>query len=327
MNFRIFYNNESISLFISVTDEESQFRALQRQVGELAPAIGQLHKRIVTERQLGREWSEVTREITNISSSGIKARTHVGKLKDSWQHLLRDRASRTLTYNDEQFHILEKIKMQETIRVLQDLLQKECTPSINQMTDALADWYKMAQTTFLQTEILLKDILIYKNDIDTFTVTVKEAQNEKYFEALSDVKERISEQKNEQKEQIRKRKQLEEEEKIRQMQKLQNEAEQQQQNVNKQQIKNKKVSVGESKQVRRALRSILTTQDEVWGILRENTRLIEQFGQLAVAASTVNSSAVTPNGSTTSLEASSHVLAELENASTAATALLASKKY
>ena len=217
--------------------------------------------------------------------------------------------------------------MQETIRVLQDLLQKECTPSINQMTDALADWYKMAQTTFLQTEILLKDILIYKNDIDTFTVTVKEAQNEKYFEALSDVKERINEQKNEQKEQSRKRKQLEEEEKIRQMQKLQNEAEQQQQNVNKQQIKNKKVSVGESKQVRRALRSILTTQDEVWGILRENTRLIEQFGQLAVAASTVNSSAVTPNGSTTSLEASSHVLAELENASTAATALLASKNY
>ena len=217
--------------------------------------------------------------------------------------------------------------MQETIRVLQDLLQKECTPSINQMTDALADWYKMAQTTFLQTEILLKDILIYKNDIDTFTVTVKEAQNEKYFEALNDVKERINEQKNEQKEQIRKRKQLEEEEKIRQMQKLQNEAEQQQQNVNKQQIKNKKVSVGESKQVRRALRSILTTQDEVWGILRENTRLIEQFGQLAVAASTVNSSAVTPNGSTTSLEASSHVLAELENASSAATALLASKNY
>ena len=34
------------------------------------------------------------------------------------------RASRTLTYNDEQFHILEKIKMQETIRALQDLLQK-----------------------------------------------------------------------------------------------------------------------------------------------------------------------------------------------------------
>ena len=38
-----------------------------------------------------REWSEVTRDISDISSSAVKARTHVGKLKESWQHLLRDR--------------------------------------------------------------------------------------------------------------------------------------------------------------------------------------------------------------------------------------------
>ena len=44
--------------------------------------------------------------------------------QESWQHLLRDRASRTLTYNDEQFHILEKIKMSETIKVIEDLLLK-----------------------------------------------------------------------------------------------------------------------------------------------------------------------------------------------------------
>ena len=303
---------------------------MQRQVGELAPAIGQLYKRIVTERQLGREWSEVTREIANISSSGIKARTHVAKLKDSWQHLLRDRASRTLTYNDEQFHILEKIKMQEIIRVLQDLLQKECTPSINQMTDALADWYKMAQTTFLQAEILKKDIMIYKNDIETFTVTLKQAQTEKYYDALNDVKTSLIEQKNEQKQQIRKRRQQEEEEKRLQLEKMQQvEAEQQQVSVNKQQqVKIKKSATnGESKQVRKALRSILTTQDEVWGILRENTRLIEQFGQLAVAASSVNSSSVTPNGSNNSLETSSNILAELENASAATAALLSTKNY
>ena len=104
--------------------------------------------------------------------------------------------------------------MQETIRVLQDLLQKECTPSINQMTDALADWYKMAQTTFLQTEILLKDIMIYKNDIETFTVTLKQAQIDKYHETLIEVKKSLNEQKKEQKEQIRKRRQQEEEEPV-----------------------------------------------------------------------------------------------------------------
>ena len=35
--------------------------------------------------------------------------------------------------------------------------------------------------------------------------------------------------------------------------------------------------------VQRAIRSILTTQDEVWGIMNENSRLIEQFGQLVAA--------------------------------------------
>ena len=293
-------------------------------MGELAPAIGQLHKRIVVERQLTREWGEATREIVNISSSATKARTHVGKLKDSWQHLLRDRASRTLTYNDEQFHILEKIKMQETIRVLQDLLQKECTPSINQTTDALADWYKMAQTTYLQTEILHKDIVLCKDEIDTFAVTLKEAQQERYFEALTEAKTKLNDQKSAWKKRLRKQKQEQEEEKLRQLQKRQVEVEQQQETACKQQVsKSKKVTTGESKQVRRALRSILTTQDEVWGILRENTRLIEQFGQLAVAASSATAStAATPNGSAASFDASAQILAEFENGSSAAAAAI-----
>ena len=82
--------------------------------------------------------------------------------QESWQHLLRDRASRTLTYNDEQFHILEKIKMTETIRVIVELLSKECEPSVVTRTEALADWYKMASTIYLQTEILYKDLSAFQ---------------------------------------------------------------------------------------------------------------------------------------------------------------------
>lgn len=37
--------------------------------------------------------------------------TKINVFQDSWQHLLRDRATRSLTYNDEQFHALEKIKV------------------------------------------------------------------------------------------------------------------------------------------------------------------------------------------------------------------------
>ena len=45
------------------------------------------------------------------------------------------------------------------------------------------------------------------------------------------------------------------------------------------------------------LRSILATQDEVWGIMNENSRLIEQFGQLAtgMAPPTANGGSSTGN--------------------------------
>ena len=36
--------------------------------------------------------------------------------------------------------------------------------------------------------------------------------------------------------------------------------------------------------MRKAVKSILSTQDEVWGLLRENSRLIEQFTSLAASA-------------------------------------------
>ena len=48
--------------------------------------------------------------------------------------------------------------MTETIRVIVELLTKECEPSVTSRTEALADWYKMASTIYLQTEILYKDL-------------------------------------------------------------------------------------------------------------------------------------------------------------------------
>ncbi len=252
--------SEWIKRLSEVTEEEaSRIGDLQKKLSELSPAIDQLNKKFVVDRHLIREWADVTREIPSIETSGIKARTYVAKMKESWQHLLRDRASRTLTYNDEQFHILEKIKMQETIRVLMDLLQTGVQPTIHQLTDVLADWYKMAQTTFLQTEILHKDIGLYLDEVETFGVALKASQ-EQYNATLGEA---IDSVKNELTAQSHKRKK-----------------------VGHNGING--ANGGNSKQVRRALRNILTDQDEVWGILRENTRLIEQFRQLAMASNSMD---------------------------------------
>nr|XP_034835473.1 serine/threonine-protein kinase TBK1 [Maniola hyperantus] len=85
----------------------------------------------------------------------LKAKTLVERLRESWQHLVRDRATRSLTYNDEQFHVLERITVAETGR--RALLQR-AAPLARARADAIADWYKVAQTVYLQTQILDKDL-------------------------------------------------------------------------------------------------------------------------------------------------------------------------
>ena len=188
---------------------------MQGQLTDLSPAVHQLHKRYSSEGHLTKEflfiighmqwysrysseghltkeWGEVTREMADISTGGQRATTYVTKLKESWQHLLRDRASRTLTYNDEQFHILEKIKMTETIRILVALLVTECTPSITSRTEALADWYKMASTIYLQTEILFKDLSVYQDDIAAFSLGLRHSQD-RYLQLLKEISSRLRE--------------------------------------------------------------------------------------------------------------------------------------
>lgn len=129
-------------------------------VSDLAPAIQQLYQRYVVEHALWTEWRATTCTLTcpANSRSPARARSMVDRLRDSWQHLLRDRATRSLTYNDEQFHVLERIKVSETGQRLRVLLDAKCQPAVAQLADALADWYKMAQTVYLQVRILDKDL-------------------------------------------------------------------------------------------------------------------------------------------------------------------------
>ena len=106
--------------------------------------------------------------------------------------MLRDRAARTLTYNDEQFHILEKIKMTETIRTIIELLTKECQPSVSNKTEALADWYKKASTIYLQTEILYKDLSSFEDDIASFSLGLRHSQD-RYLQLVRELAGRLRE--------------------------------------------------------------------------------------------------------------------------------------
>ncbi|XP_075215818.1 I-kappaB kinase epsilon [Lycorma delicatula] len=139
-------------------------------VGGLALVIPQLHTRYVTEQALVKEWDTCTHglQCPSENRAAARARTLVDRLRDSWQHLLRDRATRSLTYNDEQFHVLERIKVAETGKRLKTLLEGEVIPSVTQLSDSMADWYKMAQTVYLQARILDKDADAFQRRLEAF---------------------------------------------------------------------------------------------------------------------------------------------------------------
>ncbi|RZF44680.1 hypothetical protein LSTR_LSTR000632 [Laodelphax striatellus] len=80
--------------------------------------------------------------------------------------------TRNLTFNDEQFHVLEKIKVAETGKILKMSLEHEVSPSVTQLSDMLADWYKMAQTVYLQARILDKDVDTFERRLEAFVARV-----------------------------------------------------------------------------------------------------------------------------------------------------------
>ncbi|XKL59765.1 hypothetical protein PGB90_000781 [Kerria lacca] len=138
---------------------------LQKDFTNVFLAVQQLHDRYVSGKSLLREeWESSTKTISCPFQVKSPARVHtlVERLRESWQHLLRDRATRTLTYNDEQFHVLEKIKIKETAQRTRNLLENEVYPAVSQLAECLADWYKMAQTVYQQSEILDSEIDNYE---------------------------------------------------------------------------------------------------------------------------------------------------------------------
>ncbi|XP_017755004.1 PREDICTED: inhibitor of nuclear factor kappa-B kinase subunit epsilon [Eufriesea mexicana] len=149
---------------------------------ELAPAVVQLHQRYVKEGSLRSEWDNIIRGLWCpwINKASQKATTLVDRLRDGWQHLLRDRVTRSLTYNDEQFHVLERMKITSTGQRIKNLLETFCTLSMTSRSECVADWYKMAQTVFLQTQILDKDVDNYEQILEAYSCRLSQESKEHY---------------------------------------------------------------------------------------------------------------------------------------------------
>ncbi|XP_030561597.1 serine/threonine-protein kinase TBK1 [Drosophila novamexicana] len=156
-----------VHIMASVTKGDQELKTLLGSLDNVksefdgaADVITQMHKHFVTDDELNDQWSSLMhgKKCPCRTRASAQAKYLVERLRDSWQHLLRDRATRTLTYNDEQFHALEKIKVDHNGKRIKQLLLDNVNPAVAQMAECLADWYKLAQTVYLKTQILEKDV-------------------------------------------------------------------------------------------------------------------------------------------------------------------------
>ncbi|XP_043219531.1 inhibitor of nuclear factor kappa-B kinase subunit epsilon-like [Amphibalanus amphitrite] len=146
--------------------EQTLETVAERERGLSETNIPELHRRIVGETCLLVDWRGRVAHLPPLATAPARAATFTAKLRDSWQHLLRDRTARTLTYNDEQFHHLEKIKLTGTSKSLQQLLDGEVAPTHNSMAELLSDWYKTAQTKYIKKEIAATDLVQLESLVD-----------------------------------------------------------------------------------------------------------------------------------------------------------------
>ncbi|XP_042862364.1 inhibitor of nuclear factor kappa-B kinase subunit epsilon-like isoform X2 [Penaeus japonicus] len=149
----------------------------------MLPVVNQLYERVVRGGQLRRQWQQAGNNAVAVERAPNKASTYVTKLRESWQHLLRDRAARTLTFNDEQFHLLEKMKMKETAKSLETLLAS-VTATLHHTTDNLADWCKVAKVQRVQTEIEEADVEKHEVLVVSFQDTLGNTEDQ-YHQTLS----------------------------------------------------------------------------------------------------------------------------------------------
>lgn len=146
----------ALALAAHGTTCEAAFGALHEEAAVLAAGVRSLRARHEGGAGPARGWDEAGAPCPYALRLPARARTLCLRLRDSWQHLVRDRATRALTYNDEQFHVLERITVAETGRRVRSLLSR-AAPLTAARVDLANDWCKAALTLYLQIQILEKD--------------------------------------------------------------------------------------------------------------------------------------------------------------------------
>ncbi|XP_069961225.1 serine/threonine-protein kinase TBK1 isoform X3 [Cherax quadricarinatus] len=241
-------------------------KAVRESLNAIVPVVNQLYERVVSGGQLRRQWQQVRNDAATVERAPNKAATYVNKMRESWQHLLRDRAARTLTFNDEQFHLLEKMKMKETAKSLETLMAS-VTATLHHTTDNLADWCKVAKVQRVQTEIEKADVEKHEVILSSFQATLSDTEDS-YHHTLSELLAAIKDRK------------LQDDARLQtEIQESGGAKTSKKSSDTKDSQKSKKEDINKAK-VKLTLHEMCEAQEEVMKLLEENGTIIKRFQRL-----------------------------------------------
>ncbi|XP_076350603.1 serine/threonine-protein kinase TBK1-like isoform X2 [Tachypleus tridentatus] len=161
-----------------ITSKKESQAAVHNHVKSLKARIKSFEDKFLKGKHAQQQWEQSISQCIIVSRCVETASIYVQKIRESWQSLVRDKAARTLSYSDEQFHILEKIKIQQTGQKLFSLLQDTCLKACHQVSQKLDDWYNAIQVAMVQCECLQKEIHTCVEMVKSHGITLEETKQE-----------------------------------------------------------------------------------------------------------------------------------------------------
>ncbi|XP_023217768.1 serine/threonine-protein kinase TBK1-like [Centruroides sculpturatus] len=137
-------------------------------------------------KQLQKDWDTVLNNCPKLDGCNNKAETYVNKIRDSWQAFVRDKTSRTLSYHDEQFHLLEKVKIQQNSKKLLTLFRDECVEACHVLAKKLEKWYKEAQKMLIIKKSVEEELIMGTDMVDVHDMALKNMED-KFSKNVTDL--------------------------------------------------------------------------------------------------------------------------------------------
>uniref|UniRef100_T1JDA2 Protein kinase domain-containing protein n=1 Tax=Strigamia maritima TaxID=126957 RepID=T1JDA2_STRMM len=174
----------------SVVAKEDSNHRVEIQFSEISSKLKPLIKNTLETDILWKSWLELSSQIPDIESSHLaKTTSYVRLMREGWEYLSRDK--RALSYNDEQFHTIEKRKLEECSKKLKGIYETSVCAS-HMASDLLSSWLSLAQVDLYDSAFLCDQLNMFQDMFNSHKESLDQA-SEIYDQELVKIMQKMNE--------------------------------------------------------------------------------------------------------------------------------------